>query len=61
MRKVHEAIQAGDVDTANSLFRLASKKLDQAAAHRVIHANRAARLKSRLSAKIKAAKQQPQG
>ena len=54
LRKVREAIASDqDVDTA---FRDVVKKLDRAAAKRVIHPNAAARLKSRLSSKIKAAK-----
>ncbi|MCA9102763.1 MAG: 30S ribosomal protein S20 [Pirellulales bacterium] len=54
LRKVREAIAAGDLEKSNNEFRLAVKKLDSAAADRVIHANAAARLKSRLNAKIKA-------
>jgi len=56
VRKVREAVTAGKADEADAALRLAAKKLDQAAAHGVIHANAAARLKSRLSAAIKAAK-----
>jgi len=56
-RKVREAVKAEDVDKAEAEFRLATKKLDQAGARRIIHRNAAARLKSRLSAKIKALKQ----
>jgi small subunit ribosomal protein S20 len=55
--KVREAIAAGDVKTGEAEFRLAAKRLDQAAAARVVHANLAARVKSRLSAALKAAKQ----
>lgn len=57
IRKVREALSAGDVQTAESEFRLAAKCVDQAAASGVVHANLAARAKSRLSAAIKAAKQ----
>jgi small subunit ribosomal protein S20 len=56
-RKVLEAVQAGGLDEAETAFRLAAKKLDQAAAKNVIHRNAAARTKSRLSARIKALKQ----
>jgi len=56
-RKVLDAVQAGDLDQAQSEFRLAAKKLDQAGAKRVIHRNAAARTKSRLSARVKALKQ----
>lgn len=57
VRKVREAVDKGDLAAAESDFRLATKKLDQAAAKNVIHANAAARVKSRLSAAIKRAKQ----
>lgn len=53
IRKVRTAIQAGDVATSESEFKVATKRLDQAAAKKVIHDNQAARLKSRLSAAIK--------
>jgi len=56
-RKVRDAVKAGDVQTAEAEFRLAAKRLDRAGARRVIHPNAAARLKSRLSARIKALKQ----
>ena len=57
VRKVREAIAAGDVKTGEAEFRLVAKRLDKAAAARVVHTNRAARVKSRLSAALKAAKQ----
>ncbi len=57
VRKVREAIEAGDVELATSEFRLTAKKLDKTAASGIVHANLAARVKSRLSAAIKAAKQ----
>ena len=55
-RKVREAVKAGDVETAETEFQLATKKLDRAGARSIIHRNAAARTKSRLSAKIKALK-----
>ena len=57
VRKLREAIGAGEVETAAAEFRLTAKKLDQTAARGIIHANVAARLKSRLSAALKLAKQ----
>ncbi len=57
-RKVGEAVQAGDAALAETEFRLAARKLDRAGARNIIHRNAAARLKSRMSAKIKAVKQQ---
>lgn len=56
-RKVREAVVAGDVERAETEFRMAAKRLDQAGAKRIIHPNSAARVKSRLSAAIKAIKQ----
>jgi small subunit ribosomal protein S20 len=56
-RKVREAIGANNVEAAETEFRLAVKSLDRAGAKRIIHPNAAARLKSRLSAKVKAIKQ----
>ena len=56
-RKVREAVTAGDVERAETEFRLAARGLDRAGAKNIIHRNAAARIKSRLSAKIKAIKQ----
>jgi small subunit ribosomal protein S20 len=56
IRQVREAALAGKVEQAETDFRTAVSKLDRAAAKRIIHPNRAARLKSRLSANLKAAK-----
>ncbi|TVP97140.1 MAG: 30S ribosomal protein S20 [Planctomycetaceae bacterium] len=53
IRKVRAAIAAGNVEVATTEFRLAAKRLDQAASTKLIHANTAARLKSRLVAAIK--------
>ena len=58
IKKVLAAVDAGDVETAETEFRLAAKKLDRAGASRVIHKNAAARQKSRLQRRIKAAKSQ---
>lgn len=59
LKKVRAAVEAKDVPLAEGEFRLACKKLDQAACKRVIHRNAAARLKSRLSAAIKVVKFAP--
>jgi small subunit ribosomal protein S20 len=56
IRQVREAATAGKVEEAEADFRVAVAKLDRAAGKRIIHPNRAARLKSRLSASLKAAK-----
>ena len=56
VRKVREALHAGDAGAADAEFRLAAKRLDQAGARNIIHRNAAARVKSRLAARIKAIK-----
>jgi small subunit ribosomal protein S20 len=56
VRKVRDAIAAGNLEAAETEFRLAAKRLDRAAAKNVVHANLAARVKSRLSTAMKAAK-----
>jgi small subunit ribosomal protein S20 len=55
IRKVRDLIGAGSVEEAATEFRVAVKKLDQTAARGIIHRNVSARLKSRLSAALKAA------
>jgi small subunit ribosomal protein S20 len=57
IRKVREAVAAGNVADAETALRSCTRFLDRAAAHRVVHKNSASRLKSRLSARIKALKQ----
>ncbi|MCO6047543.1 30S ribosomal protein S20 [Aeoliella sp. ICT_H6.2] len=56
IRKVRAAVAAGNVEESETAFRDAAKKLDQAAAKRVIHPNAAARTKSRLSKAVKGIK-----
>jgi small subunit ribosomal protein S20 len=56
VRKVREAVQGNDLEKAEQEFRVAAQKLDRAGASRVIHPNKAARLKSRLQHAIKKAK-----
>jgi small subunit ribosomal protein S20 len=56
IRKVNETAAGGKLDAAEAEFRIAVAKIDRAASKRIIHPNRAARLKSRLSARLKAAK-----
>lgn len=57
IRKVLTAIGAGDAAKATEEFRSAAKRLDKAAAKKVIHANKASRLKSRLQHALKKGKQ----
>ena len=54
VRKVREAIAAKDAEQSQTEFQALVKKLDRAASRNVIHANAAARTKSRLAAAIKA-------
>jgi small subunit ribosomal protein S20 len=56
IRKVLELAKAGDAEKTETEYRTTVKKLDQAAAARIIHPNRASRLKSRISVRLKAAK-----
>ena len=56
LRRVRESAAAGAVDKAQDEFRVATRRLDKAGADRLIHPNKAARLKSRLSKMIKKAK-----
>ncbi|MEM6363026.1 MAG: 30S ribosomal protein S20 [Planctomycetota bacterium] len=53
IKRVREAVTAGDLETARSEFRIAASKLDKAAAKNLIHKNAAARSKSRLNKLIK--------
>lgn len=55
VRKVRESAASGAVDKAQDELRAAARRLDQAGAHRLIHPNKAARLKSRLAKLVKAA------
>lgn len=55
-KKVLAAVEAGDTEKAETVFRSVAKKVDKAAAKHVIHRNAAARVKSRLSEKIKKSK-----
>ena len=56
LRKVRAAITAKNLDESVKEFKTLASKLDRAAGRNVIHANSAARTKSRLSAAIKALK-----
>lgn len=53
IRKVLDAVSAGDVDLARERLRGAAKTADRAAAKGTIHRNRAARIKSRLSSRVR--------
>lgn len=55
-RKVQEAIAKGDLKTAEAEFLTFQKKVDKAAKVNTIHANTAARKKSRMATAINKAK-----
>ncbi|EEH63941.1 ribosomal protein S20 [Gleimia coleocanis DSM 15436] len=52
VRRVREAIVAGDREAAEAALRLAGKKLDKAASKGVIHRNQAANRQSKLAQQI---------
>ncbi|NOZ40984.1 MAG: 30S ribosomal protein S20 [Planctomycetes bacterium] len=56
IKTVRTSIDSGDYEESTKAFQRATKKIDQAAGKNVIHANNAARIKSRLSKAIKALK-----
>ena len=53
IKRVHEATRSSDGAAVETAFKTAVKKLDQAASKKFIHKNKAARLKSRLSALLR--------
>jgi len=55
IRRLLESLGNNDAEGAKERFRLVVKRADRAAAGGTIHRNRAARIKSRLSARLKAA------
>ena len=57
VKKVLAAVDAGDVETAETEFRSAAQKLDRAGARNIIHKNAASRQKSRLQRRIRKAKE----
>ena len=52
VKKVTEAVEAGDAEAAKKALPQAMKKLDKAAKRNVIHENQAARRKSRLQKSV---------
>ncbi len=54
VRKVLAAVAAKDASAAANALRVASKKIDKAAARRILHPNSAARTKSRLATRVAA-------
>jgi len=54
VKNVLKAVQAGDKEAAKSAFAKAQPIIDKAAGKGLLHKNKAARIKSRLSARVKA-------
>jgi small subunit ribosomal protein S20 len=54
IKRVRQALAAGDKTAAETVFRQSVSVIDRIADKKVIHKNKAARHKSRLSAQIKA-------
>ena len=54
IKKVTAAVAAGDQSKAETVFKISSSTIDSIADKNIIHKNKAARHKSRLSAAIKA-------
>jgi len=52
VRRVREAVTAGDKDTAATALKEASRKLDKAVSKGVIHRNQAANRKSKLAQQV---------
>ncbi|MEE6272528.1 30S ribosomal protein S20 [Georgenia wangjunii] len=54
VRRVREAVAAGDKETAATALQVAGRKLDKAVSKGVIHANQAANRKSKLAKQVTA-------
>lgn len=54
IKRVRQAIEAGDQAAANDVFSKATSMIDRVANKNIIHKNKAARHKSRLASAIKA-------
>jgi small subunit ribosomal protein S20 len=54
IKRVRQAVTAGDKPAANEVFKKATSIIDRVADKNIIHKNKAARHKSRLNAAVKA-------
>jgi len=54
VKRVYNAIDAGEYDTANEALKTAVPIIDKMVSKGIIHKNKAARHKSRMSAQVKA-------
>ena len=57
MKKIREALKAGEIEKAEAEYQDAAKGLDRAGARNILHPNTTSRYKSRLQRMIKKAKQ----
>jgi|TARA_B110000495_G_scaffold22602_1_gene15989 small subunit ribosomal protein S20 len=53
VKAVESAVEAKDKELAKGAFKIAESSLDSMASKKVIHKNKAARIKSRLNKKVK--------
>ena len=58
VKKLHEAVAAGDVDNARTALRTAESEVMKAVSKGIIHKNTGSRTVSRLSARVKAMTEQ---
>ena len=58
IKRVRTAVDKKELDNANTVLKQAISKIDSLAGKRVIHPNRASRLKSRLNKSVKVASQE---
>ncbi len=54
IKNVLKAVKAGDIEAAKAAYQKAQPIVDKAAGKGLLHKNKAARIKSRLSARVKA-------
>ncbi len=54
IKKFYKALESNDLEVAQEAFRTASSRIDRSARKGLQHRNKAARLKSRMNAKLKA-------
>jgi len=53
IKKFYKAVETGEVETSQEAFRVACSRIDRSAQKGLQHRNKAARLKSRMNAKLK--------
>ena len=54
IKRVHAALKEGSYEESNKAYQVATPIIDRMANKGILHKNKAARLKSRLNAKVKA-------